>query len=69
MRVRLVAFATAAEALGGSSLDWEAPAGTTLGELAAALAARFPALAPRLPRLALAVDGEIARSDRPLSGG
>jgi len=69
MRIRLVAFATAAEALGASRLDWEAPAGSTLGELAAALAVRFPALAPRLPRLALAVDGEVARADRRLADG
>ena len=69
MRVRLVAFATAAEALGAAALDWDAPAGSTLGELAARLAAEHPALAAKLPRLAFAVDGEIARPDRPLREG
>ena len=69
MRVRLVAFATAAEALGASALAWEAPAGATLGELVAGLAARYPALAAGLPRLAFAVDGAIARPDRALTEG
>ncbi len=69
MRIRVVAFATAAQALGAGSRERELPAGATLGELVADLARAHPALAPLLPRLALAVDGELARPDRPLDDG
>ena len=69
MRIRLVAFATAAEALGAAALDWEAPAGSTLGELTAELASKRPALSGRLSRLAFAVDGEIARPEHALTEG
>lgn len=69
MRVRVVAFATAAQALGAAAREVELPAGAHLEDLRGALAALAPALAAQLPRLAFAVDGELARADRALADG
>jgi molybdopterin converting factor small subunit len=69
VRVRVVAFATAAQALGAPRRELELPAGARLADLARALAAIAPALGSQLPRLALAVDGELARADRELAEG
>jgi molybdopterin converting factor subunit 1 len=69
MRIRLLAFATAAQALGAAEREVELPEGTTVGALARRLAQLHPALAPQLPRLAFAVDGELARSERALADG
>lgn len=52
MQVRLLAFASAVEALGAPSR-----------ELRQQLAIEFPALAPLLARLAIAVDGTLASSE------
>lgn len=60
MKIRLLAFATAAQALGSAESSIELPAGASVGDLRRALALRFPELARRLPTLAVAVDGELA---------
>ena len=65
----MVAFATAAEALGAAESTLEVASGARLGDLRATLLDRWPALAPRLATLALAVDGELARDDRALAEG
>jgi molybdopterin synthase catalytic subunit len=65
----VLAFATAAAALGGDAVDWELPAPATLADLVQALAAARPALATQLPRCALAVDGALARPGTPLREG
>jgi molybdopterin synthase catalytic subunit len=59
VRIRVLAFASAADALGASEQELEVPAGTTLAQLRAQLVERHPALAPIAPRLAWAVNGEI----------
>ena len=69
MRVRLLAFASAADALGASERELELPAGSTLATLGHRLAAERPALAPLWERLALSVDGEVRRDDAVLSPG
>jgi molybdopterin synthase catalytic subunit/molybdopterin converting factor small subunit len=81
MRVRLLAFASAADALGAAEQAMEVPDGCTVGGLKDALADLHPELEALLPRLAVAVDGEIvgdgARLDEgvevallpPVSGG
>jgi molybdopterin converting factor small subunit len=69
VRIRLLAFATAAQALGAPARDWEIEPGATVADLTAALRAGSPALAALLPRLAIAVDGELARADRVLADG
>ena len=43
--------------------------GATVAELRRALAAAAPELASQLPRWAIAVDGELAGSDRALADG
>lgn len=69
MRVRLLAFASAADALGASELELELPAGSTLATLGHRLATERPALAPLWERLALAVDGELRCDDAALADG
>ena len=69
MRVRLLAFASAADAVGGAEQDLELPAGTTVGGLRALLGARHPGLLPLLPRLAIAVGGEIVGDEAPVVDG
>jgi molybdopterin synthase sulfur carrier subunit len=69
MRIRLLAFATAAQALGATESEVEVPDGATVGTLARLLGERHPGLAARSARLAFAVDGELARPERALSEG
>jgi molybdopterin synthase catalytic subunit len=69
MRVHVVAFATAAEALGGAERHVELPPGASLGDLRQVLERDHPALAALWPRLALAVDGRLAPADVELADG
>lgn len=70
MRVRVLAFATAATALGGTEHSLELDAGATVADLAARLLAAHPALVPLWPRLAIAVAGQLARDPAtPLTEG
>lgn len=69
MRLRVLAFATASDAIGASESELELPAVASVAELRRVLAQRFPALAALGPRLAIAVDGELARDDTPLRAG
>jgi molybdopterin synthase catalytic subunit len=72
MRIRLLAFASAADAVGAPEQGFElpdAPAGATVATLRGLLAERFPAIVPLLPRLAIAVDGEVRRDDAALVEG
>ena len=69
MRVRLVAFASAREALGSSQLEIELAAGADLVALRDELCDRYPDLAPLWPRLAIAVGGALAPADRVLTDG
>lgn len=59
MKIRVLAFATARDALGQASLEIELPEGSTLADLAGRLRAHHPALETLWPRLAVAVDGEL----------
>ncbi len=69
MRLRLLAFATAADALGARESAVEVPDGMTAGELADELVRRHPALAPIAPVLALAVGGAVVGRGRALADG
>lgn len=69
MRVRLLAFATASDALGTSQTGFELPDGATVADLRAALVRAHPAMAPLWPRLAVAVDGAIVGDQTPLRDG
>lgn len=69
MRIRLLAFASASDALGASEREIELAPGSRVGDLRRELGARFPALSPLLSRLAVAIDGEIAGDALPLAEG
>ncbi len=68
MRIRLLAFATAADAL-GSERDLDLPAGATIGDLRDRLLADSPALSRLWPRLAIAIDGRLARLEEEIPDG
>jgi MoaE-MoaD fusion protein len=69
MRIRLLAFASAGDALGAGEMDLDLPAGSRIEDLKARLDREHPALAPLWPRLAIAIDGQLARSTDLLSEG
>jgi molybdopterin synthase catalytic subunit/molybdopterin converting factor small subunit len=69
VRIHLLAFASAVDALGASALELELPEGCAVGALIARLGTDFPRLAPLWPRLAIAVDGRIAGRDALLYDG
>lgn len=69
MEVRLLAFASAAEAIGATESALELDDGATVAELRSLLERRHPDLGLLWERLAVAVDGEIARPDRALAEG
>lgn len=69
MQVRLLAFASAVEALGTPSREWQLPGELSVGDLRLQLANEFPAMAPLLARLAIAVDGTLATADTRVTEG
>lgn len=69
MRLRLLAFAAAADALGARESALEVADGTTVGDLADDLVRRYPPLAPLAPALALAVGGAVVARDHVLADG
>lgn len=69
MRIRLLAFASAREALGVPQLEIELPDGSRLDDLRRTLEAAHGGLATLWPRLAVAVDGELARDNPALGDG
>lgn len=69
MRIRLVAFASASDALGGAESEIELPERADVARLRAELERRHPEIAPLWSRLAVAVDGEIAGPETPLADG
>ncbi|HYO15142.1 MAG TPA: molybdenum cofactor biosynthesis protein MoaE [Thermoanaerobaculia bacterium] len=69
MQIRLVAFATAGDALGVTEMDLEMPDGSRVADLRARLDREHPALGPLWPRLAVAVEGRIVSGDEPLTDG
>jgi molybdopterin converting factor small subunit len=69
MRIRLLAFASASDALGAPERELELADGARVGDLKRELGVRFPALSPLLSRLAVAIDGEIAGDALLLSEG
>lgn len=69
MRIRLLAFASAGDALGAGEMDLELPAGSRVADLRERLDHDHPALAPLWPRLAVAVDGRVVPLDEPIPDG
>ena len=60
MKIQLLAFASATDALGTKKLALTLPEGTTVGELEARLCGEHPPLRTLWPRLAVAVNNEVA---------
>lgn len=69
MKIRLLAFATAAQALGASEVERELPDGADVADLRRLLAAESTALAACLERSAVAVDGAVATASTRLAPG
>ena len=69
MKIRLLAFASAGDALGATETELELPDGSRVADLRARLDRDHPALTPLWPRLAVAVDGRISGPDESLSDG
>jgi len=69
MKIRLLAFASAADALGSGELDLELPDGSRISDLCARLDRDHPQLAPLWARLAVAVDGRIVPAGTLLQEG
>ncbi len=69
MRIHVVAFATAAEALGSPEIEWELDPGATVEALRTSLVASHPSLEAIWPRLAIAIDGELVGPQAPLAEG
>jgi MoaE-MoaD fusion protein len=69
MRIRLLAFASAGDALGASEIDLEMPEGSRVADLRERLDRDHPKLAPLWPRLAVAVDGRVVTPEAPLADG
>jgi molybdopterin synthase catalytic subunit len=69
MRVRILAFATAATTLGDAESEIELADGATIDTLRQELVSRHPGLDSLWPRLAVAVDGELAVANTALEDG
>jgi molybdopterin synthase catalytic subunit len=69
VEIHLVAFATAADALGTGERDLELPDGATVADLRRVLEGAHPALKPHWPRLAVAIDGRLAGPQAALPDG
>jgi molybdopterin synthase catalytic subunit len=69
MKIRLLAFATAADALGTGERELEIPDGSRISDLRARLDQDHPGMVPLWSRLAVALDGRIVPADTPLEDG
>jgi molybdopterin synthase catalytic subunit len=69
MRIRLLAFASAADALGAAELELDLDPGSRVSDLRQRLEREHPGLVPLWPRLAVAVDGRIVRPEEALAEG
>ncbi|HEV7668688.1 MAG TPA: molybdenum cofactor biosynthesis protein MoaE [Thermoanaerobaculia bacterium] len=69
MRIRLLAFATASDALGAQEREIEVPDGATVADLRSLLLAEHPGFTRLWPRLAVAVDGRLVGPEETLVPG
>lgn len=69
VKIRLLAFASAADALGSSELELEMPEASRIADLKSRLDREHPAIGPLWGRLAVALDGRIASLEEPLHDG
>lgn len=69
MKITVLGFATAAEALGRGAVEVELAAGSGIADLRRHLEGIYPELVALWPRLAVAVDGSLVGGDAPLTDG
>ena len=69
MKIHVVAFATASDVLGRGPTEVELPDGARLSDLRALLFEHHARLETLWPRLAVAVDGALAKDDPELKPG
>ncbi len=69
MKIRLLAFASAADALGTGETEMELPEGSRISDLRRRLDRDHPGIAPLWSRLAVALDGRIVPADTLLQEG
>ncbi len=69
MRVRVLAFASAADALGARVVEIELPEGSRAADLGERLVSEHPGIAELWPRLALAIDGSLADPEAAIPEG
>ncbi len=69
MILRVLAFASAAEAMGAAEIEIELADGSGMADLESRLTTDYPELRPLWSRLALAVDGELAGTEAELRDG
>jgi len=69
MKIHLLAFASAGDALGSTEKEIELPEGSTVADLRARLDRDHPGLSPLWPRLAVAVDGRVVGPEAELRDG
>jgi molybdopterin synthase catalytic subunit len=69
MKIRLLAFASAADALGTGETEMELPEGSRISDLRQRLDRDHPGIAPLWSRLAVALDGRIVPADTLLNDG
>lgn len=69
MKIRLLAFASAGDALGTTETEIEMPAGSRVADLRERLDRDHPGLGPLWPRMAIAVDGRVVSADSELQDG
>ena len=69
MPIQVRYFAILRERTGREAESFDLPAGATVKDARAAVAARHPDIAPLLSRIAIAVNHTVVTDDRPLSAG
>lgn len=69
MKIRLLAFASAGDALGANEMEIEMPEGSRVADLRERLDAEHPKMRALWPRLAVAVDGRVVTPDEALTPG
>src|SRR5262245_23116207 len=69
MKIRLLAFASAGDALGVTEMDLELAEGSRVSDLRACLDRDHRKIVPLWPRLAVAVDGRIVSPEETLRDG
>jgi MoaE-MoaD fusion protein len=69
MKIRLLAFASAGDALGATEMELELPEGSRVSDLRARLDRDHPKIVPLWSRLAVAMDGRIVSLEEALRDG